>query len=318
MSSQNKIQQNVSLKKYTTFKIGGLAKFFVEVKNTAELKESLIWAKANNSPVFILGGGSNLLVSDQGFNGLVIKINNIDLKINQNLAYAGAGINLNKLVIESLKNNLIGLEKLAGIPGTLGGAIRGNAGAWGSQVGDFVKTVVCFDSQDLIVKKFNTTKCQFTYRSSLFKENKNLIIWFVELKLKVRTIQESSAAQQVIKENLAKRKNTQPDYPSAGCVFKNLKNKQLKDFVINNPHLEIPEKFLENKAIPAAWLIEASSLKGQKSGGAQISEQHANFIVNINQATADDVLKLIALTKTHVYNKFKVQLQEEIELVGCN
>jgi len=308
--------QNTSLKNYTTFKIGGPAKFFVEVENEKELKEANIWAKENSLPIFILGGGSNLLVSDAGFDGLVIRMNNEKLKMNNDTVSAGAGVNLNSLIDYCLKNNLIGLEGLIGIYGTLGGAVRGNAGAFGSQISDFVKNVFCFDVKKNEMINLTKEQCQFGYRESIFKNNPNLIIWSVDLKLSVGTGLDLSIAKKKIKEIQEKRWGSQPAEPSAGCVFKNIKTSEFENFLKNNPDIKLPEKFLENKVIPAAWLIEQSGLKGREVGGVKVSEKHANFIINTGSATAKDVIALINLIKNSVRDKFNLELEEEVEKIG--
>ncbi len=315
MSNLN-VQKNILLENHTTFKIGGEAKFFIEVKSLDKLKFAINWAKNKKLPIFILGKGSNLLVSDNGFAGLVIKIKNEKLKFKNNLVYAEAGVDLNFLIKKCLGNNLIGLENLISIPGTVGGAVRGNAGAWLSQISDFVEKVKVFDLEKLELKNFTKKACKFNYRESIFKKNPNLIIWSVVLNLKKGTTRELSAAQEVIKNISQKRKISQPNYPSAGCVFKNLKQEKFQEFLKDNPHLEISERFIKNKAMPVAWLIDNLDLKGFKVGGAQVSEKHANFIINKNNATAEDVITLISIIKTKVRNKFKVQLQEEIEYLG--
>jgi len=318
-----KIQKNISLSKYTTFKIGGVAKFFCVVKNNDEIKEVLEFARKNKLKVFVLGGGSNLLISDEGFDGLVMQIINYELRIKDDKIICGAGLSLMKLVSESVKNNLTGLEMMAGIPGTVGGAVVNNAGAFGKCIGNIVEKVEVvippfkkgargISSSD--IKKLNNKQCQFSYRSSIFKEEKKYIILNAVLKLKKGNETES---RKIILEILKSRKEKQPlEYPSAGSVFKNP--------VVNDNHLaklkkEFPElnKIAKNNTIPAGWLIEqVDELKNKKIGGAMISEKHCNFIVNTENAKAEDVIILTSLIKQKVRNNFGVQLKEEIEYVG--
>jgi UDP-N-acetylmuramate dehydrogenase len=313
MSTPPKIQQNIPLKNHTTFKIGGAAKFFVEIENEEELKQAVVWAKENFLPIFILGGGSNLLVSDQGFEGLVVKMKNEKLKMKNNVVWAEAGVNLNNLIDSCLKNNLTGLENLFGIYGTLGGAVRGNAGAYGAAISDFVASVRFFDLADETFKSFSQKECQFGYRESIFKKNKNLIIWSVELKLSIGDVVE---AKNKINEIIEKRNSTQPSEPSAGCIFKNVKNVAFENFLADHPNARLPEEFLKNKVIPVAWLVEEAELKGKNIDGAVVSEKHANFIINTGSATAENVMILISLMKTRVRDRFNIQLEEEIEKVG--
>ncbi|MFH1401761.1 MAG: UDP-N-acetylmuramate dehydrogenase [Parcubacteria group bacterium] len=284
------VKKNVSLKNYTTFKIGGNARYFF----TAETKKNLVAAisavKKINLPFFILGAGSNLLVSDKGFPGIIIKIENCKLKIKNSRIIAEAGVKLPELLRVSVKNGLAGLEWAAGIPGTVGGAIFGNAGAFGRSMGDIIDEVEVLDVRTKKIIFLNNKNCGFGYRKSIFKKNKNLIILSAKMKF-----QEDD--KKIIKNRLQKflkyRKESQPlGFPSAGSVFTN------------------PGKFFAGK------LIEKCGLKGKKIGGAGISKKHANFIVNLDAAKAEDVKKLINFAKKSVKNKFGVNLHEEIQYVG--
>jgi UDP-N-acetylmuramate dehydrogenase len=305
-----KIKEKISLKEYTTFKIGGPARYFFVAKNKEDLKNTILWAKKKKLPFFILGGGSNVLFSDNGFKGLIIKLQNTQYKIRNTKIVAEAGVPLQKLVLETAKKGLSGLENLAGIPGTLGGAIWGNAGAFGREIGDLVEEVKVLDvrGSKLEVKKLKKEDCKFGYRNSIFKKRKNWIILEATLKLKRGKKKE---IEEKIKEILKLRKEKQPlEFPSAGSVFKNVP--------IEKVPKKIREKFKEkikDGFLPAGVLIEAARLKGYQIGGAKISEKHANFIVNTGEAKAMDVLKLIELIKKRVKKKFKIELKEEIVLV---
>ena len=332
-----KIQENILLSKYTSFKIGGPAKYFCVVENVDEIQKALEFTKKNNLNIFILGGGSNLLISDNGFDGLVIRIMNQELRIKNNEVFIGSGLSLAKLVSESVKKNLTRLEWVAGIPGTVGGAIANNAGAFGKCMEDVVKEVevLKFSSSDKVcserepnkenweIKKFTNKQCQFSYRSSIFKKDKKYIILDAVLKLekgdqeKSKKITTASSLEKRVGEILRSRKEKQPlEHPSAGSVFKNP--------VVNDQHLdklkkEFPElnKIVKNNTIPAGWMIEQiEGLKGKKIGGAMISEKHCNFIVNTGNAKAEDVIILISLIKQKVRSHFGIQLKEEIEYVG--
>ncbi|MCK4591978.1 UDP-N-acetylmuramate dehydrogenase [Candidatus Parcubacteria bacterium] len=320
-----KIQKNILLSKYTSFKIGGVAKYFCVAENNDEIKEVLEFAEKNKLNVFVLGGGSNLLISDEGFDGLVIRIKNQELRIKNNRIIVGSGLSLAKLIGESVKNNLTGLECLAGIPGTVGGAIVDNVGAFGKCMKDVVKEVEILDigncqpeagppwAEKLETGKLNNKECQFKYRSSIFKEEKKYIILSAVLKLSKGDEAES---RKVIKEYLKLRTEKQPlEYPNAGSVFKNP--------VVDDSHLaklikEYPElnKIAKNNTIPTGWLIEELGFKGKKIGGAMISEKHCNFIVNTGNAKAEDVVILISLIKQKIRSRFGIQLREEIEYVG--
>jgi UDP-N-acetylmuramate dehydrogenase len=307
------IQENIPLAPYTTFRIGGPAKFFVEAGKEDEIVEALEFAKEKNLPVFVLGGGSNVLVSDKGFDGLVIKIHNTLYKIHNTSIECDSGCLLSKIVSESVKAGLTGLEWAAGIPGTIGGAVRGNAGAraLGGEMADAVKSVNVLDVDDLQIKTYDLQMCEYDYRNSIFKQNSNLIILSAKLKLKKG---DKTEGEKKIQEVLAKRKKKQPmEFPSPGSFFKNPFTKDKK--LIHQFETDTGQKMRDSK-IPAPWIIEEAGMKGKKIGGAMVSEKHANFIVNTGNATAENVIMLAAIIKTKVRNKFGIQLQEEVQMVG--
>lgn len=304
------IKKNIPLKNYTTFHIGGPAKFFVEVESEDELLEALQYAKENSLEFFILGGGSNLLVSDKGFDGFVIKIRNSKFEIRNSSIECGAGVSLAMAVNESMNRGLGGLEWTGGISGTIGGAVRGNAGAFGSCMKDAIQSVKAIDTKDLGIKIYDLKKCEFEYRSSVFKENKNLIILSAVLKLEKGN---KEKIQNKVKEIIKKRELKHPKENSAGSFFKNpiVENKELVEEFERDQSI----KCRDNK-IPAGWLIEQAGLRGKKIGGAMVSEKHANFIVNTGDATAEDVIMLVSFIKQQVRDKFGIELREEVQYLG--
>jgi len=306
------VKENVLLKNYTTFKIGGRAKYFFVAKSKEDVIKAVLVAKKMRLPFFILGGGSNVLISDRGFKGLVVKIESGMWNVEGSKIYAGAGVLLNQLVHLALKNNLMGLEWAVGIPGTVGGAIYGNAGAFGKSIGDSVKKVEVLDTKDLRFKIYDLKKCKFGYRNSIFKEKKNLIILSAIIQLKKGNKKE---IEKKIKEYLEYRKKTQPlNFPSAGSVFKNYELRIKKYELIKKfPELK---NFIKKGQIPAGWLIEKCGLKGKKIGKAKISEKHGNFILNLGVAKAKDVKKLINLIKKKVKEKFGITLEEEVAILS--
>jgi len=331
-----KIQQNISLAPYTTFKIGGPARFFCEVKSEDELMEALNYARNNKLEFFILGGGSNILVSDDGFKGLVIKIKNqiskckMTMQSEKCLVECWAGENLANLVKFSAENNLSGLEWAAGIPGTIGGAARGNAGAFGLCMADAVESVKIFNASDnsnIIydenqkskiknqnynskLKIIDNKNCKFGYRTSTFKESNNLIITSVILRLQKGDKAEIEAKA---KENIKKRVEKQPKGFSAGSFFKNpaVKNEEIRRQFETDTGLKC-----KDDKIPAGWLIEEIGFLGKKVGRVQVSENHGNFVINLGGGKAEDVVILASLIKQKVREKFHIQLIEEVQFVG--
>jgi len=307
----NRVLANEPLSKYTTFKIGGPAKYFFVAENNEDLVRAVTYAKRFKIPFYLLGGGSNVLVSDDGYNGLVVLLKSNDIIIKDTKVVCDSGVNLMTLVNKTIEAGLSGLEWAAGIPGTVGGAIRGNAGAYGGQMSDnLVGVEIMRGSKQFILNK---EQIKFGYRDSLFKHNSDVIIT-AEFKL---ALGKEALGVEQINKILKERKEKQPlEFPSAGCIFKNIpleKIDDLKLFVLKN---DPPKIYLERGKIPAAWLIEQLDLKGKKIGGAQVSDKHANFIVNIGKATASDVIQLISLIKTKVRDTFSLQLEEEIIYVG--
>jgi len=281
-----KIKKNVSLKKYTTLKIGGRAKFFLVVRNKDDFLEGVKWAKEKKRKIFVLGGGSNLLVSDQGFNGLVLKNEYLGIEREKNFLRVKSGEKLSFVLNFCFLNSLTGLEWAVGIPGTVGGAVFGNAGAFGSSIGDLVEGVKVLDLNDLKIKKISKEKIWFSYRDSFFKKKKKYIILEVLLKLKKG---ERRKIKEKIGEFLKKKKENQPlDFFSAGCVFKN------------------------PPGISAGELIEKLGFKGKKIGRIMVSLKHANFFLNLGGGRAKDFLKLIREVKKEAKKVFKIDLKEEI------
>lgn len=285
-----KIEKDILLSTLTTYKTGGIAKLVVYPNNINNLKELIKLIHKYNINYFILGKGSNTLFSDNEFNGVIIKLDKLNnFEIKQNEIYVESGMILSKLVQESVKNNLTGLEFAIGIPGTIGGAIYMNAGAYGSNISNIIKSVIILNEKLQIVE-IPLEKLKFDYRYSIFQANKNLICVAANIKLKFGNHDEIASK---IKENLLKRKNSQPlEYPSAGSVFRN------------------PEGNYAGK------IIEELGLKGKNIGGAEISTKHANFIINKNNASSSDILNLIKLVQKEAKDKYKIDLKLEQQLVN--
>lgn len=305
------ILENISLAPKTSFRIGGDARYYVEVRSKDELMEAVKHAKEKGLNFFILGGGTNVLVSDQGFDGVVIRPKFDQLEIENNFLTAGAGVPLIKAIKTAAEKGLAGMEDLAGIPGTIGGALRGNAGAFGSEIADVVESVRAFDSEKEELKVFTKEQCDFSYRSSFFKKNPQFIILSSRIMLKQKT---KEAVEQETQETIAKRVAKElGGVKSAGSFFTNpvvTKQELLDQFARETGS---PSR---NGKIPAGWIIDQAGLRGKKIGGAMVSEKHANYIVNDGDATAEDVIMLVSIIKRKVRDELGVNLEQEVNYVG--
>ncbi|MBU4512927.1 FAD-binding protein [Patescibacteria group bacterium] len=337
---KTRLKKNELMKNHTTFRIGGPAKYFLEAKSGEELVEAVGLAKDDGLDYAVIGKGSNILVSDQGYNGLIIKMSNVGhRKLDDARLLVDAGLDLKKLSQFAMENGLTGVEWAMDVPGTVGGAITMNAGCFGQEMKDYVTKVKYLNSRALDIKKsqnsnisniaqinsnnkfnklikgINNKQCKFGYRESIFKQHPEWIILEAELKLKKG---DKKDIKQKIKEQLSQRSQKIPGKPSAGSIFKKyeiLKGEKLNEKLERILQKEHPE-FIKNNYIPAGWLIEEAGLKGKIVGGAQISEKHANFIVNLGKATAEQIVILIAIIKQKVRNELGIQLQEEVMYLG--
>lgn len=288
---KDKIKYNEKMSKYTTMKVGGPCDCIVFPDEISKIKEIIEFCKNENITFYVIGNGSNLLVKDEGIHGVVIKLGHrfskIELDGEYILAYAGATMpTLSQL---AKKNSLKGLEFACGIPGTIGGGVKMNAGAYGSQISDILYEVTYMDEKEEI-KTIKNKDCSFGYRKSIFTINPNYVILSAKFKLERGNIDE---IENKMKENSLARKAKQPlEYPNFGSVFKR------------------PEGYFVGK------LVDDAGLRGYKIGGAQVSTKHTGFIVNVDNATCKDVLDLIGYVQTTVYNKFNVKLTPEVIIIG--
>ncbi len=275
------------LKKYCTFKIGGKAKYVVEVYNIPALINVCYKCKLHNIKYKAIGLGANLLFSDAGFDGVIIVNKASQIMFRKTNVYATSGVVVSNLISKCIEHNLSGLEYLAGIPSTVGGAITNSLGAFNADFANFVEYVVCLDLNNFKIVKLDNSQCQFGYRTSIFKSGNFIIL---KTKLKLQHLDKAK-----IKENflvaLNKKISTQPlNYPSAGSVFK------------------------RTDVIPAK-LIDELGLKGLRTNGASVSTKHAGFIINEGGASSSDVIDLINKIKAKVKKAYQVDLPLEIEIV---
>jgi len=281
-----KLQANVNLKEFTTFKIGGPAKYFIRIETIQDAVSALRFAKNKNLNFLIIGKGSNVLIDSKGFNGLVVLNKISHLIIKENLVTVGSGYRYPLLAHKLLKRELTGLEFAAGIPATVGGAIFMNAGANGYQTSDTLEKVT-YLTDELEIVTLEKNELDFSYRKSSLQRKKCVIL---EALFNLKSMKDGKNLQKGLTDYRIK---TQPySCHSAGCIFQNPK-----------------------KDIAAAYLIDQCGLKNTCFGGAVVSEKHANFIVNDNNATSDDVLKLIDYIKTKVKEKTGYLLNEEVRYI---
>ena len=281
------LKMNVSLANYVTMRVGGNAHFFIEPQKISELIKIVKYCIKQKINYFILGNGSNVIFPDRGFDGIVIctkKLNKINVK--KNIVKVECGTNLYMLNKFLINNALSGMEFTYGIPGTVGGAVCMNAGAYGFEMKDIIQKVMYFDGKKIKTK--NITKLDFSYRNSYFKKN-NFIVLKVWLKLNKKNILD---VQNLCMQIFKKRQISQPlEFANSGSIFKKV------------------------NGISAGKIIDDIGLKGKKCGGAQVSTLHANFIINKNNATSQDVKNLIDEIKKEVKEKAGISLEEEVIII---
>lgn len=276
------------MSKHTSFKTGGKADFYIKVYSIEEIKSILKISKENNIPLFVLGNGTNLLVKDEGYRGIIIQIKMEEINVDGTEAIVDSGVKNAVLSKKLAKNSLTGFEFASGIPGTIGGAIKMNAGAYGSEMEDIVKEVTYLD-YDVNIHTISNSECEFSYRHSKFFNEKAIIL---QAKLNLEHGNKEDIENKV-NELLKQRKEKQPlEYPNAGSTFK------------------------RGDGFITAKLIDECGLKGYSIGGAEVSEKHAGFIVNKNNATSTDILDLIRHVQKIVKEKTGENIKLEIEVIG--
>lgn len=280
------IQKDISLKDHCSFKIGGKADFFYNAESADSIPAIIKTAKGSKIPYIIIGSGTNTLFSENGFRGLVIHFKVANVKVKTEEIVADSGALLSQVINEAVNHNLSGLEVLAGIPGTIGGAIYGNAGTREGEIKTFVKEVEVYDPETDKIEKLKSEDLKFGYRKSSLKGSKKIVLR-VTLKLN-----KGKTNPDKIKGKLLERAMKQPKGFSAGSFFKN-----------------------PNPLLAAGYLLEQAGTKSLQVGGAQISEKHANYIINLENATQKDIVELAKMAKERVKNKFNINLEPEVQVV---
>lgn len=299
------VKTNVLLSKHTTLKIGGPAEFLVTVDEIDKLTGLLDFLQAEGIDYLILGGGSNFLMPDDGLRGVIVKISGGKTKVDGEIIEADAGIGLTDVINLATKSSLAGLEWAAGIPGTIGGAVRGNAGAMGQSMSDSVSKVLVW--QDGEIKELLNKECGFYYRGSVFKDTPGMVVLKVWLKLAPG---QAGAILKTIQGYLEQRQGKFPPLPSAGSFFKNLKVAEWPGKID-----DLPEQFRVRGMIPTGWLVDNLDLRGFKIGGGGVSQEHGNFLVNYGGATQADILSVVDEVQKKVYDKYGVTLEPEVEII---
>lgn len=323
------IQENVQLAKYTTLEIGGPAKYFVEVVNEEELIEAVTWAKEHSEEYLVIAGGSNLLVSDEGFNGLVIRFICSGIEKKDGEIKVNAGTKLQELVDYTIKHGLDGMSTMTGIPGSVGGAVYGSAGAYGDNIRDYLKKITCFDGEKITT--IPKDKYDTGYRDSIFKKNKKFIILNVVFSGLPRSSPDDlkKEAEDVLEK---RSKKYDPTKKTPGSFFKNIPENELTKTQLEKIRKLIKDwektpdytKRFNNTPvvrfgkIPAGTLIDMLGGKGDQIGRTKIDEYHANTFVNLGEGSAKDFFRLAKKWKDKVKESFGIELEPEVQLVGFN
>jgi len=296
------------LSRYTRFGLGGPADLYAETESVEAFVAALSVARASGMETVVIGGGTNLIVSDDGFRGIVLRYRGNRLLASNGRVQADAGAVLQDLVDFAIERGLAGLETLAGIPGSVGAAIYGNAGAYGHSLSERVVRVRFYDGRT--VRVFDREACQFQYRESIFKRHKDWVVFSTELHLEAGdapTLRE--AADSILKVRNEKFPVTMK---CAGSIFKNLLVKELPAGVAE----QVPGAAIREGKVPAAWFLEQAGAKGMTRGDIHVAAYHANLIYNGGAGTAADLRALIEELKSRVVERFGIELEEEVQYVG--
>ncbi len=303
-----KIQRDVSLKKYNTMRVECMASTFLKAESKEDIVRALEYVKTSDTPFLIIGNGSNIIFPSF-YEGFVIYMGMDNYKIEEGEETLSlnveAGATLPLIARKVTEKGAEGMEWAGGIPGTIGGAIRGNAGAFGDGISDNIKEVKVLDIETFKEKIFTKEECLFEYRDSLFKKSRRYVILSMKGEFPYKKEDNNK-----IEDFLKYRRENHPHDPSAGSVFK---NPEVDDsFYLKHPEME---RFKDMGFVPARVLINDCGLSGREIGGAKISEKHSNFIVNKGGATGDDIINLINLVKKEVKKNFSVEIEEEVVII---
>jgi UDP-N-acetylmuramate dehydrogenase len=303
------VSRDALLSQYTRFGIGGPASLLVEARDSGSFVSALEIARASGLAYVVIGGGTNLIVSDDGFCGVVLKLTASSITIDGTHVRADAGVILQDLVDATIASGLQGLETMTGIPGFTGAAVYGNAGAYGHSISERVTSVEFFDGQEIRV--IDNAACQFHYRESIFKQRKDWIIFSADLAM---TPADAAVLRAAADKILAVRNaKYPPTMKCAGSIFKNFLFAELPADVA----ARVPKTVIIEGKVPSAWFLEQVGAKGMHEGGIQVADYHANLIYNVGGGTARELRTVIGELKRRVRDRFGIEVCEEVQYVGC-
>ena len=308
-----KVQEKVLLKPYTNYKIGGYASYFVDAKTEQDVLQAFEWARENNQPVFVLGSGTNIIVSDNGYQGLVLRNNVNSYSVEGQRITAFAGVEFQTIVDKASEQGLLGLEWAGGLPGSVGGAVHGNVGAFGGEIKDVLVSVRARTPEGEVKEMF-AAECEMAYRESIFKKQNGWVVISAVFELQGGHSPEELKAK--VEELREWRRTKHPiEYGNCGSVFKRIPVTDLDEKLFTQ-HPDMSRAIREEK-IAIAYFIDQCGLKKRRIGGVEVSDKHPNFLVNITgDARAEDVVILVGVVKHRVLEQFGVFLEEEIEYIG--
>lgn len=296
------------LARYTRFGIGGKAALLCETANAVVFERALGIVRQSNAPHTVIGGGSNLIVSDEGFNGIVLRFRGQDIHERDGAIHVEAGLLLQQLVNFSIDHGLAGMQTMTGIPGEVGGAIYGNAGAYGHAIEERVTSVMATNGHETRV--FSHPDCQFRYRESYFKRNKEWVV--LSSVLHFQTGEVEALGQTALEIRKIRDAKYPPTMKCAGSIFKNLMFADLPEDV----RPQVPPNLVRDGKVPSAWFLEQAGVRGISIGDIQVAEYHANLIYNDGAGKSADLMAVIDQCKSQVFERFGFELEEEVQYIG--
>lgn len=314
ISAFPEITEHEPMARHTSFRVGGSARLYVVASDPDRIISLVQAAEARQIPWTVYGGGSNLLVADEGYEGIVIQMANRAFQIEGTKVSAESGLITGLLARKTVDAGLTGFEWAIGVPGTIGGAIYGNAGCYGGELKDYLVSVDAYHVGSKKRVTLDKNACQFAYRESGFKHDRYVIFGCeMEFPRSPDPAQSKTRMEFIMKE----RKEKQPlDQSSAGCAFKNFEYNDDSEIALLARETDIPAGMRERKSLGAGWLVDQAGLLGQQVGDVQISQKHGNFLINKGQARAQDVVAMISLVKRKIRDEFGIELHEEVQYIG--